>query len=47
MCSSVFSSQYLVFLKESAQRNLTIITISNFIKSFDYGICNELLVFLT
>lgn len=46
MASSTFSFLYLVFLKESAQRNLSVIPVSNFVKSFDCGICNELFAFL-
>lgn len=45
MDSSTFSFFYLVILKESAQRNLTIIPISNFMKGFNGGLCNELLIF--
>lgn len=46
MASSTFSFLYLVSLKESAKRNLSIIPISNFVKSFDCRICKELFALL-
>lgn len=36
---------YLVFLKENAQRNITIILRSKLMKNFSCGSCNELSLF--
>lgn len=51
MGSSTFSFLCFKFLKESAERNLSIIPINNFIyrniyRNVDCGICNKLFVFL-